>query len=73
MLSNLVITKKQTKELFSFMTTQLQTPDSHTNSSFSLEELKPILRFFAKSSLYGISLAVILAVCLAGGLMLFSR
>lgn len=55
------------------MTTQLKTPDSQSKSSFSLEELKPLLRFFATSSLYGISLAVLLAVFLAGGLMLLSR
>lgn len=37
-----------------------------------LKELKPILSFFAKSSLYGISLALLLSFFLIGSLMLLS-
>jgi|GEM_PF-2527113 len=36
-------------------------------------EVKPLLSFFATSSLYGISIALLLSVFLVGSLMLISR
>lgn len=42
-----------------------------TQSLFN--ELKPIIRFFAASSFYGISIAILLACFLAGGLMLLGK
>ncbi len=37
------------------------------------KELKPLLSFFAASSLYGISIALLLSVFLVGSLMLISK
>lgn len=49
-------------------------PTSEQSSELSklYSELKPIISFFATSSLYGITLAVLLGIFLAGGLVLIS-
>ncbi len=49
------------------------TPQEKGNLKGLLKELKPIISFFARFSLYGISLALLLGFFLVGGLILFSK
>lgn len=49
------------------------TPQEKGSLRGLIKELTPIISFFAKFSLYGISLALLLGIFLVGGLILFSK
>lgn len=55
------------------METVQVSPPENQNAKNTFSDLKPIVSFFATSSLYGISLALLLGFFLAGGLMILSK